>query len=87
MRVRDSFSFSLRALNGARTRTWLMLVALAIGVSSVILLTAIGDGARRYVNDEFMNLGSNLLTVMPGKLETTGGQPPILAGSSVKLTI
>ena len=87
MRARDSLSFSLRALNGARTRTWLMLVALAIGVSSVILLTAIGDGARRYVNEEFMNLGSNLLTVMPGKLETTGGQPPILAGSSVKLTI
>ena len=64
-----------------------MLLAMSIGVSSVLLLTAIGEGARRYVNDEFMNLGSNVLTVMPGKLETTGGQPPILSGTSVKLTI
>lgn len=87
MRATDSFNFSLDALRGARTRTLLMLLAMSIGVSSVLLLTAIGEGARRYVNDEFMNLGSNVLTVMPGKLETTGGQPPILSGTSVKLTI
>ena len=87
MRATDSFNFSLGALRGSKTRTWLMLLAMSIGVSSVLLLTAIGEGARRYVNDEFMNLGSNVLTVMPGKLETTGGQPPILSGTSVKLTI
>jgi putative ABC transport system permease protein len=34
-----------------------------------------------------MNLGSHLLIVMPGKLETTGGQPPILSATEVDLTI
>ena len=64
-----------------------MLLAMAIGVSSVLLLTAVGEGTRRYVNNQFMNLGSHLLIVMPGKLETTGGQPPILSATEVGLTI
>ena len=87
MRPTDVFAFSMGALSGARTRTWLMLLAMAIGVSSVLLLTAVGEGTRRYVNNQFMNLGSHLLIVMPGKLETTGGQPPILSATEVDLTI
>lgn len=53
----------------------------------MLLLTAVGEGTRRYVNNQFMNLGSHLLIVMPGKLETTGGQPPILSATEVDLTI
>ena len=87
MRPPDVFAFSMGALSGARTRTWLMLLAMSIGVSSVLLLTAVGEGTRRYVNNQFMNLGSHLLIVMPGKLETTGGQPPILSATEVDLTI
>ena len=87
MRRTDVFAFSMGALSGARTRTWLLLLAMAIGVSSVLLLTAVGEGTRRYVNNQFMNLGSHLLIVMPGKLETTGGQPPILSATEVDLTI
>ena len=64
-----------------------MLLAMAIGVSSVLLLTAVGEGTRRYVNNQFMNLGRHLWMVMPGKLETTGGQPPILSATEVDLTI
>jgi len=87
MRLADVFRFCMSALVGARARTWLMLLAMAIGVSSVLLLTAVGEGTRRYVNNQFMNLGSHLLIVMPGKLETTGGQPPILSATEVDLTI
>jgi putative ABC transport system permease protein len=87
MRLDDVFRFCMSALVGARARTWLMLLAMAIGVSSVLLLTAVGEGTRRYVNNQFMNLGSHLLIVMPGKLETTGGQPPILSATEVDLTI
>ena len=61
MRLTDLFRFCMSALVGARARTWLMLLAMAIGVSSVLLLTAVGEGTRRYVNNQFMNLGSHLL--------------------------
>jgi putative ABC transport system permease protein len=68
----DLLAFSTRALRGHRVRTWLTLLGVAIGVAAVVVLTALGDGARRYVVGQFESLGSTLLVVLPGKTETTG---------------
>jgi putative ABC transport system permease protein len=69
---RDILSFAWSSLNGYRSRTLLMLLAMSISVASVLLLTALGDGARRYVLQEFTSLGTNLVIVLPGKNETSG---------------
>ncbi len=49
-----------------------MLIAMAIGVAAVIILTALGDGARRYIASEFSSLGTNLVLVFPGYSKTSG---------------
>lgn len=49
-----------------------MLLAMSISVASVLLLTALGEGARRYVTGEFASLGTNMVIVIPGKSETSG---------------
>ena len=72
MTALDGLRFALRALTGHRVRTGLTLLAVAIGVAAVVLLTALGNGARGYVMREFESLGSNLLAVVPGKAETSG---------------
>ena len=72
MTLTDLFRFALRSLSGHRLRTILSLLGMAIGVAAVIALTALGEGARRYVIDQFASIGSNLLVVVPGKSETTG---------------
>ncbi len=64
-----------------------MLLAMAIGVGSVMVLTALGEGARRYVTNEFSQLGTNLLIVLPGRSETTGGAPPIMGETPRDLTL
>jgi len=87
VRLNDAFGFGLRALSGARSRTFLMLLAMAIGVASVVLLTALGEGARRFVANEFSSLGSNLVIVIPGKVETTGEVPPMVGGTPRDLTL
>ena len=66
MKSGDVIQFSWKALSGYPTRTLLMILAMAIGVASVILLTALGEGARRFVTDEFTSLGTYLLIVLPG---------------------
>ena len=73
MNPADLVRFSAEALTGHRLRTGLSLLGVAIGVSSVILLTSLGEGARVYVTGEFSSLGTNLLLITPGKNETTGG--------------
>ncbi|HVR29283.1 MAG TPA: ABC transporter permease [Thermoanaerobaculia bacterium] len=75
MSVADLVLFALRSLLGHRLRTVLSLVGMSIGVGAVILLTSLGEGARRYVTDQFSSIGSNLVIVFPGRNETTGFFP------------
>ncbi len=87
MRTPDVLGFALAALRGHLLRSGLVLLAMAIGVAAVVLLTALGEGARRYVTGEFAALGTDLLTVMPGRTETTGGAPPITGETARDLTL
>lgn len=78
----DVLRFSWRALRGFPSRTLLMLIAMAIGVSAVVLLTSLGEGARRYVTGEFASLGTNLVIVFPGRSETAGINPSTMMGET-----
>jgi len=69
----DVARMSLQALQRYPLRTAMMLLAIAIGVAAVVLLTAVGEGARRYVTGQFSSLGTELLIVLPGRAETSGG--------------
>ena len=64
-----------------------MLLAMAIGAGSVVVLSTLGDGARNYVVNEFSSLGTNLLIVLPGRSETIGGPPPLLGVTPRDLTL
>lgn len=67
--------FAAQALAGHRLRTSLSLLGMVIGVSAVMVLTALGEGARGYVTGQFADIGANLVIVVPGKSETTGMLP------------
>jgi putative ABC transport system permease protein len=86
MTAMEQVRFALGALRGHRLRSGLTLLGVAIGVAAVVLLTALGEGARLYVTGEFAALGSNLLIVLPGRTETTGSAP-ILGGTQRDLTL
>ena len=75
MKSSDAVIFSWTALSRHRRRSALSVLGVMVGVASVIALTALGEGARRYVTREFASLGTNLLIVLPGKNETTGMFP------------
>jgi putative ABC transport system permease protein len=85
LRFWDLLAFAAGALRGHRLRTALSVAGVAVGISAVVALTALGEGARRYVVDQFVALGSNLLIVLPGKVETTGAAP--FGGVTHDLTI
>lgn len=82
----DVFGFSGRALLSHRLRSSLSLTGMAIGVAAVVILTALGEGARRYVVGEFASIGTNLLIVVPGRTETAGALPGI-GGTPHDLTL
>ncbi|MCA9420225.1 MAG: ABC transporter permease [Nitrospira sp.] len=67
--------FAWSALTGHRLRTSLCVLGVAVGIAAVVMLTALGEGARQYVITQFTSIGSNLLSILPGKTETTGAIP------------
>lgn len=82
MNPADTLRFASRAALGYPLRSALMVLAMSIGVAAVVMLTALGDGARRYVVEEFSALGANLLIVLPGRTETGGVNPGSFVSST-----
>jgi putative ABC transport system permease protein len=75
MRLTDTFRFARDAAAGYPLRTALSVLAMSIGVAAVVILTALGDGARRYVVGQFSSIGTNLVIVLPGRSGTGGFNP------------
>ncbi len=83
----DLLRFAAQALLQNRRRSGLSLLGVVIGVVAVVSLTAIGEGALRYVTTQFASLGSSIVNVSPGKNETTGGMPHGIGGVPNDLTL
>ncbi|HXV36826.1 MAG TPA: ABC transporter permease, partial [Myxococcota bacterium] len=75
MIAEDVVRFAVTALLQQPRRAGLSLLGVVIGVVAVIFLTALGEGARRYVAEQFLSLGTDVIVVIPGKTETTGMMP------------
>lgn len=82
----DLLRLSSGALRGHPTRSLLSMLGIAIGVAAVVLLTSLGEGARRYIVAQFSQFGTNVIAINPGKVET-GGIPGAFGGTTRKLTI
>ncbi len=82
MTLTDTFRLSLRTVISYRLRSILIILAMSLGVAAVITLTALGDGARRFVINQFSSIGTNLLVVLPGRSETSGAFPGAVLGQT-----
>lgn len=69
----DLIKTSLKSILKNKVRTFLTSLGIIIGVTSVILLTSIGNGLKSYVTQQFEQLGSNTIFVTPGKIFNNNG--------------
>jgi putative ABC transport system permease protein len=69
VRVAEAWRVALGALRANRLRSALTMLGVVIGVAAVVVLVAIGTGAKREVEQQVEGLGSNLLVVVPGRLD------------------
>ena len=87
MRLTDLFRFTLLALGRQRFRSLMLLLSVGLGVAAVVILTALGEGARGYVLGEFAFLGKDTVIIFPGRKETTGGMPPVSGAAARAITL
>jgi putative ABC transport system permease protein len=76
VRLAEAARVALEALRVNKLRSALTMLGVVIGVMSVVLLVAIGSGARDEVTSGVESLGSNILFVAPGNF-SFGSAPSV----------
>src|SRR3954454_16174682 len=76
MKVAEAWRVAVGALRANRLRSVLTMLGVVIGVAAVVALVAIGTGTKRQIEQQVEGLGSNLLIVVPGRLEA-GSAPTV----------
>lgn len=69
MRWMEGLRVALDSLRANRLRSLLTMLGVIIGVAAVVVLVAIGSGAKQQVENQVEGLGSNIIFVIPGSAE------------------
>lgn len=73
MMINDTLQETLTALSANKVRSGLTILGIVIGISSVIAMISVGQGASSGITASIQSLGSNLILVMPGAQRAAGG--------------
>jgi len=73
-------------LKNNKGRSFLTSLGIIIGVYSVILLLSLGEGLKIYIEKQFDSLGTNLIFIIPGKLEGARSQNSAVGGAKFTYT-
>lgn len=68
----STLKISLRSLKVNKMRSILTSLGIIIGVSAVIIMLSIGEGAKQRINKDIASMGSNLLMVLSGSTTSSG---------------
>ncbi len=87
MTTQDILHETLSALTANKVRTALTMLGIIIGISSVIILVSIGQGAQSTIQNSIESIGSNLIVINPGAQRGVGYQVSTGRGTSRTLTL
>jgi len=73
MKLKDILNETYRSLSANKARSLLTMLGIVIGISSVIAMVSIGNGAKTSIQSSIEDLGSNLITVIPGVVQPGRG--------------
>ena len=77
MNAVEILRFAVRGLIANRLRSLLTMLGIIIGIAAVIVLTALGNGASQYIQNQITGLGANSITIV-------GQAPPASSGATAR---
>lgn len=66
-RTRESLHMALKAMNAHRLRTTLTMTGIIFGIAAVVMVVALGEGAKQRTLEEIKGLGTNTVSIYPGR--------------------
>lgn len=86
MKIRDLLEETYSAVTVNKVRSGLTVLGIVIGISSVIAMVSIGQGAKGSIESSIQSIGSNLIMVTPGVQRAVGSTVNAGRGNSQTLT-
>ena len=86
MNYLNSIKIALNALKRNKFRAFLTMLGIIIGVASVIVMLAIGQGSKKSIQDTMSSMGTNLIFAMPGAEQKGGVRMGNSDAQSMKLS-
>ena len=81
MKFRDYLQLVLGSIRFGRLRSVLTGLGITVGITAVVLLTAMGRGLEQYVLAQFTQFGTHVIAVIPGANVTMG-----ISGAAINST-
>jgi len=78
MQLSALIKISYTALRAKKSRTFLTMLGIIIGIASVIIIMSVGAGAQSLIINQIKSVGSNLISIFPGKSEEKGPPPSVM---------
>ncbi len=78
MRLLKGSRIALKAVTAHKLRAVLATLGIVVGVAAVIVMQAVGEGAKREVLGRIQGLGTNLIIVSAGQMKLVAGRPQIV---------
>ncbi|MGN6551962.1 MAG: MacB family efflux pump subunit [Pararhizobium sp.] len=66
-RVSEAMRMALRSMSAHKLRTFLTMLGIVIGIASVVSVVALGRGSQQAVLERISSIGTNTITVFPGR--------------------
>lgn len=87
MNYKDILTETLSGLTANKVRSLLTVLGIIIGIASVIIVLAVGNGAKKSIESRISSLGTNLLTVSPGAGNARSGTVSTGRGTTASLKV
>jgi putative ABC transport system permease protein len=87
MELASSLRIAFTGLKSKKTRTFLTMLGIIIGISSVIMIISVGAGAQSLILNQIKSLGSNQISIFPGASEEAGPPPSVFGAANTSLKV
>jgi len=83
--LRESVDFAIESMSHRKTRAFLTMLGIVIGIAAIVTLVSLGDGLENAITEEFSKMGSDIIRVVPKGLRgpPTGSQGLTVDDASV----
>jgi len=74
MKIYKNIKLSWKALFLNKSRTIFAIIGISVGITAVMVMVAIGNGAKREIDNQFAKMGINLIIINSGKVDKVFGR-------------